>query len=635
MNQSASILQEYWGYSTFRPGQQAVIDAVLEGKDALAIMPTGGGKSICYQVPALQLPGLCLVISPLIALMKDQVENLQQKNCTAFALYSGLSRKEVINILEVAGTSNCKFLYVSPERLESDLFKEYLPSLGISLIAVDEAHCISQWGYDFRPPYLRIAEIRKEIPDAPLLALTASATPAIQKDIIEKLELVNPVIIKQSFERPNLSYSAFHVDIAIPKIHSILSSIKGSSIIYCRTRKRTQEIAKLLQAQGYQASWYHAGLDAETRQQRQQDWKEDRTPIMVCTNAFGMGIDKPNVRVVIHVGIPDCLENYYQEAGRAGRDGKKAYAVLLYTSAELEELKQSAEERFPPLAVIKEVYQAIANYLQLPVGSGEGTYFDFDWPSFISRFKFSAPVVMQCLKILEQEEYIQYNEAFFIPARVQFTAPKQVLENLAREDRELDHLCKTMLRTYEGIYDRLVTISEKQLAFKLKLEASEIREQLKKLESIGVIEFQLPKEDPQLYFPINRIRAEDIHIDQVNYQERKKQLELRIKKLLAFVMLTKDCRSQFIAHYFGDEKTPPCGSCDNCLHQKKKSLSTKEFESIHEQVKALLRAESLTTTTLLEMLQNYPEEKIWETLDYLQAEQIIEINQQGMISLLP
>lgn len=634
MNQSESILQEYWGYSTFRPGQQTVIDAILAGKDALAIMPTGGGKSICYQVPALQLPGLCLVISPLIALMKDQVENLQKKNITAFALVSGLTRKEVINTLEVASRSNCKFLYISPERLESDLFKEYLPSLGISLIAVDEAHCISQWGYDFRPPYLRIAEIRKEVPDAPLLALTASATPDIQKDIIEKLELVNPVLIQQSFERPNLSYSAFQVDSAIPKVSSILSSIKGSSIIYCRTRKRTQEIAKLLQAQGWQASWYHAGLDSETRQQRQQDWKNDRTPIMVCTNAFGMGIDKPNVRVVIHVGVPDCLENYYQEAGRAGRDGEKAYAVLLYTNAELKELHQSVKERFPPLTTIKEVYQAIANYLQLPVGGGEGLYFDFDWPTFVSRFKFSAPLVMQCFKILEQEGFIQYNEAFFIPARIQFIASKTMLENLGTADRDLDQLSKTLLRTYEGVYDRLVTISEKQIAYLLKKDVSEIKEGLKELEKLGIIEYHLPKEDPQLYFPINRIRAEDLYIDQVTYLERKKQYEERIKELVHFVTGQEHCRSQFIAQYFGDNQTIFCGICDNCLHQKKKRLSSTEFNTLHQQITHLLEEKSLPTSELLLALRHHPEEQLWEALDYLQVEHQITISPQGIISLL-
>lgn len=413
MSQSLAVLNKYWGHTAFRPGQLDIIEAVLAGKDALAILPTGGGKSICYQVPALQLPGICLVVSPLIALMRDQVENLRSKQITAFALYSGMNRKEVINTLQVASTSNCKFLYVSPERLESDLFQEYLPGLNIQLIAVDEAHCISQWGYDFRPPYLRIAQLRAQLPDVPIMALTASATPVVQQDIIDKLLLQNPVWIKQSFARPNLSYSVFEVEIAIPKISTILHQVKGSSIIYCRTRKRTQEIAGLLKAQGIEASFYHAGLEAAVRQERQAAWKNNQTPVMVCTNAFGMGIDKPDVRTVIHVGLPDCLENYYQEAGRAGRDGNKSYAVLLFTPRDKDELLESIAERFPSLASIREVYQAIANYLQLPVGSGEDQYFDFDWTAFIHRFKLPAPVVLHALKILGQEGWVDYNEAIF------------------------------------------------------------------------------------------------------------------------------------------------------------------------------------------------------------------------------
>ncbi len=458
MSQPHAILKKYWGYQEFRPGQLAIIEAILKAKDALAILPTGGGKSICYQVPALQISGICLVVSPLIALMKDQVENLRSKQITAYALYSGMSRKEVINTLQVASTSNCKFLYVSPERLESDLFQEYLPGLNVQLIAVDEAHCISQWGYDFRPPYLRIAQLREELPDVPILALTASATPLVQEDIVNKLQLKNPEWVKQSFARPNLSYSVFDVEIAIPKICTILNQVKGSSIIYCRTRKRTQEIASLLQAQGIEASFYHAGLEASTRQERQAAWKNNQSPVMVCTNAFGMGIDKPDVRTVIHVGIPDCLENYYQEAGRAGRDGNKSYAVLLFTSRDKEELLESITERFPSLASIREVYQSIANYLQLPVGSGEGQYFDFDWTAFIHRFKLPAPLVLHALKILEQEGWLDYNEAVFLPPHIQFIAPRMIIESLEQEHPDLDVLSKALLRTYSGICHTYATL---------------------------------------------------------------------------------------------------------------------------------------------------------------------------------
>src|SRR5688572_820662 len=365
MSEIHSILKQYWRYDQFRPMQESIIESVLSGRDTLALLPTGGGKSICFQVPAMARDGLCLVISPLIALMKDQVENLRKKGITAFAIYSGLSRREVINILKLATNSNCRFLYVSPERLETNLFKEYLPALDISLLAVDEAHCISQWGYDFRPPYLRIAALREELRNVPVLALTASATPAVQKDICEKLAFKNEQIFRRSFERPNLSYSVFTVDSKINKIVDILQKVPGSSIVYCKSRRRTKEISDLLNLQGIRADYYHAGLTQEQRSTKQEQWIKNDMRTIVCTNAFGMGIDKPDVRIVIHADVPDCLENYYQEAGRAGRDEKKSYAVLLHNEKELEELRALPDTRFPTLENIRLVYQALMNYLQV------------------------------------------------------------------------------------------------------------------------------------------------------------------------------------------------------------------------------------------------------------------------------
>ena len=632
MSQSLAVLNKYWGHTAFRPGQLDIIEAVLAGKDALAILPTGGGKSICYQVPALQLPGICLVVSPLIALMRDQVENLRSKQITAFALYSGMNRKEVINTLQVASTSNCKFLYVSPERLESDLFQEYLSGLNIQLIAVDEAHCISQWGYDFRPPYLRIAQLRAQLPDVPIMALTASATPVVQQDIIDKLLLQNPVWIKQSFARPNLSYSVFEVEIAIPKISTILHQVKGSSIIYCRTRKRTQEIAGLLKAQGIEASFYHAGLEAAVRQERQAAWKNNQTPVMVCTNAFGMGIDKPDVRTVIHVGLPDCLENYYQEAGRAGRDGNKSYAVLLFTQLDKDELLESIAERFPSLASIREVYQAIANYLQLPVGSGEDQYFDFDWTAFIHRFKLPAPVVLHALKILGQEGWVDYNEAIFIPPRIQFVAPRILVESLEQADPDLDKLSKTLLRTYSGIYDQPVSISEKQMAALLKTPLQEIQSQLQDLQHRGIIQYYPQKENPQLFFPTPRIRAEELIINQNNLSTRKKQYQERLQAMLDYAENQKDCRSQAIALYFGDLSTKPCGTCDNCLRIKKQSITAVDFEEIKRAVLELLKNQSLSTTAMIGMLKNKNEAQVMKVLDFLQAEEMIQVNTDGTIS---
>lgn len=633
MSQSLTVLNKYWGHTAFRPGQLAIIEAVLAGKDALAILPTGGGKSICYQVPALQLSGICLVISPLIALMRDQVENLRNKQITAFALYSGMSRKEVINTLQVASSSNCKFLYVSPERIESDLFQEYLPGLNIQLIAVDEAHCISQWGYDFRPPYLRIAQLRAQLPDVPVMALTASATPVVQQDIIDKLQLVNPAWIKQSFARPNLSYSAFEVEIAIPKISNILQQVKGSSIIYCRTRKRTQEIASLLKAQGIEASFYHAGLEAQVRQERQAAWKNNQTTVMVCTNAFGMGIDKSDVRTVIHVGLPDCLENYYQEAGRAGRDGKKSYAVLLFTAGDKNELFASIAERFPSLESIREVYQAIANYLQLPVGSGEGQYFDFDWSAFIHRFKLPAPLVLHALKILGQEGWVEYNDAVFIPPRIQFVAPRVLLESLEQADPDLDRLSKTLLRTYSGIYDQPVNISEKQIASLLKCPLEEIQTQLQDLQNRGILTCYPQKEEPRLFFPVPRVRAEELVINQGNLQSRKKQYEERLRAMLDYAANSSACRSQLLATYFGDLSSKPCGTCDNCLRQKKHSLTSIEFEEIKTELMQRLQKGPLPYTELMAVLKHKKEVHVMEVLDFLQAEEIIQLKKDGTVVL--
>lgn len=628
-----AILQQYWGYKTFRPGQREIIESILAGKDTLALLPTGGGKSICYQVPAMQFPGICLVISPLIALMKDQVENLRKKNITAFAIYSGMSRKEVTSTLETVGQSNCKFLYVSPERLETALFHEYLPSLNIQLIAVDEAHCISQWGYDFRPPYLRIAELRKELPEVPVLALTASATPAIQKDICSKLGFSEPTIFQQSFERSNLSYSIFNVDTAIPKISEILHKVKGSSIIYCRSRKRTQEIAELLQTQGIGASWYHAGLSAEEREKRQEDWKENRSPVMVCTNAFGMGIDKPDVRTVIHAGIPDCLENYYQEAGRAGRDGRKAYAVLLYTTREIVELQAMSAQRFPSIKEIQEVYQAIVNYLQLPVGAGEGQYFDFDFQEFTRRFKLTGHSTLNALKALEQEGWVQFNEQVFIPTQIQITASREALQELEKSNSALDIVCKTLLRSYEGIYNRMVSVPEKQLAYLLRKEIGEVKRTLLTLQSLGIIRYQPQKDTPQLYFPINRIKAEDLRIDIIKYNERKKQYEERIQAMLQYVGEQVACRSKILAAYFGDTHAKSCGICDNCLEQKNLTLSDEEFESIRYRILNIIKYESLTAAQLMQQLSGIGKKKAWKVMDYLQAEEIISMNRDGVIRL--
>jgi ATP-dependent DNA helicase RecQ len=611
--------------------QEDIINSILSGKDTLALMPTGGGKSICYQVPALAMEGLCLVISPLIALMKDQVENLRRKNITAFAIYSGMSRKEVIQTLKVAGESNCKFLYVSPERLETNLFKEYLHSLGISLIAVDEAHCISQWGYDFRPPYLRIAALREELPNIPILALTASATEIVQNDICEKLRFSKSEIFRQSFERANLSYSVFQVDSKMNKILDIIQKVNGSGLVYTRSRRRTKEISELLVMHGISADFYHAGLSQEERNTKQEGWISNKIRIMVCTNAFGMGIDKPDVRVVVHADLPDCLENYYQEAGRAGRDGKRSYAVLLYQSKESEDLKALVDTKFPSMEVIRSTYQSLMNYIQLPSGAGENSSFDFDLPDFTKKFKIPATVSVAVLQTLEQEGLLSYSDQIFIPSKVGFTTSKDSLYAFEKDHPESEDLIKTLLRTYAGIFDYPANINEKSLAFQLKIDQEKIKTDLIGLHQSRLINYQPAKEKPQLYFLTNRPKTEDLYINSANYLKRKLEYAARIESMLGYVKEKKVCRSQQLAIYFGDKSVKECGICDNCLDSKKGSLGPEEFERISNTIINSINQEAKTSSQLLQSLNAFSKEKAWKVIDFLQAENKIEVDKNGLI----
>lgn len=626
------ILEKYWGYSSFRPLQEDIINSVLEGKDTLALLPTGGGKSICFQVPAMAKDGLCLVISPLIALMKDQVENLRKKGITALAIYSGMSRKDVMNTLKTAGNSNCKFLYVSPERLETYLFKEYLPGLPISLIAVDEAHCISQWGYDFRPPYLRIAALRNELPGVPVLALTASATPEVQQDICARLNFDKGNIFRQSFERPNLSYSVFKVDSKINKLLEILNNVPGTGIVYCRSRRHCREIAELLQLNGVEADFYHAGLTQDERSKRQQDWINNKTRVMVCTNAFGMGIDKPDVRTVVHADIPDCLENYYQEAGRAGRDGNKAYAVLLYHEQELEELKLLPAQQFPEQDEIKKVYQALMNYLQVPAGSGAETYYPFELGDFIRKFSIEIKLTLAALRLLEQEELLAMNEQVFIPTRVRFTTSKNALYEFERSYPALEPMIKTLLRTYEGIYDFPAAISEYMLAKLLNTDKNIVQQQLQQLQAFQVIAYEPQKDTPQVYFFRNRPATADLRINMQQLHERKKRYEERIQTMHSYVVEKKNCRGKFIANYFGDTESRDCGVCDNCLRNRSTELSEKEFTEIHNRIVLALQ-QPADSKQLLQKLNGIKKEKAWQVINFLQAENKLAIDENGMVRL--
>ena len=630
MSSPLSILRTYWKFDAFRPLQEDIINSVLSRKDTLALLPTGGGKSICFQVPALVNKGLCLVISPLIALMKDQVENLRKKGITAHSLHSGMERRDVINTLKIAANSNCKFLYVSPERLHTATFKEYLPALGVDLIAVDEAHCISQWGYDFRPPYLRIAELRAELPGVPILALTASATPEVQKDIVEKLEFGSHNVYRQSFERPNLSYSVFKVDSKINKLLEILENVAGSSIVYCRSRKHTKDIASLLQQHGINADHYHAGLTSVERNDRQQKWINSDTRVMVCTNAFGMGIDKPNVRTVVHVDLPDSLENYYQEAGRAGRDGKRSYAVLLHHQPELKELENQPSIRYPPIENIRLVYQALMNYLQLPAGSGKENYYEFDLREFAKKFSLDIQLVINAFSILSQEEILSMNEQVFLPSTIQFTIDKEGLYQFEHEHQAYEPLIKTLLRTYEGIFDFPTSINERFLAKLIEKNEEFTKQQLLKLHQLRVIEYLPRKEKPQIYFYDHRAKTEDLHLNLDKLHLRKEAYIGRIRKMQDYITQATTCRSSFIAAYFGDEKVKPCGICDNCLKQKSSAINETEYVDIHMRLLKLLQR-PLHSNDLMVQLKGVKKEKAWKVIDHLQAENKIEVDRDGWI----
>lgn len=633
MSTPQQILQQYWGHKAFRPLQEVIIQSALEGKDTLAVLPTGGGKSICFQVPALLKDGLCLVISPLIALMKDQVENLLKRDIPALCIQSGMSYFEVKDTLQNASFGSFKFLYVSPERLETALFKEFIGALPLNLIAIDEAHCISQWGYDFRPPYLRIAAVREHYPDVPVLALTASATPIVQEDICEKLLFKKKHIFRQSFAKPNLSFSVFKVDSKINKLVEILEKVPGPALVYCNNRKHTKEIAHLLHLNKLQANFYHAGLTQKDRSERQEAFIKNQVRIMVCTNAFGMGIDKPDVRTVIHMDVPDNLENYYQEAGRAGRDGKQSFAILLHAVADLPAIEKLPDVKYPSLQDIKNIYQSLANYLQVPVGSGEGVYYNFSLYEFVKNFKLNSLVVVNAFKALEQQGHLVFNDQVFITPKVGFTCDKDVLHNFEASYPEFDNLIKYLLRTYEGIFDNIVSINEKLLTRLTNVSLEDLQKQLTQLQAFGILEYQPQTETPQIFFIQNRAPAQYMTFNLEQHELLKKHYRQRVEAMLQYARLLNACRSQFMGHYFGDDQMLPCGQCDNCLRNKKIQLSQQQFDVINQRIHELLVTQSITVKDLLNQLNGLKRDHIWKVIDHLQVEKKILVSSEGLLSL--
>jgi ATP-dependent DNA helicase RecQ len=625
------ILKTYWGHEQFRPSQLEIISSVLKGNDTLAILPTGGGKSICFQVPAMAKEGLCLVISPLIALMEDQVNRLRDNNMAAAALTSGMRPQDQHEILEAAINNELKFLYVSPERLQTKSFIATLQELPISLIAVDEAHCISQWGYDFRPAYLNIALVRETLVDVPVIALTASATEKVKQDIQERLLMSSPTVFMTSFNRKNLSYRAEKSDDKITKIVSWIKKTPGSGIVYCRTRKKTKEISDLLNGHQIISDFYHAGLDQETRKQKQEDWIKGQTNIMVCTNAFGMGIDKANVRIVIHADVPDCLENYYQEAGRAGRDGQPAKAILLYREQELEELKTLPDIKYPSIYTIRKVYHALGNYFQLPIGAGKGEFLNFNLDDFLNKFKLDLNEVVYSLQSLKQEEIISYLEKTFSPSSVQFISNRNRIESFEELHSDLEPIIKALLRTYGGIFDGPVNINETQLAWILKRDIITIKEQLLALHQSGIIEF-IPKNDkPQISYLQERIKSEELQINHENYLLRKKEYAGRINSMINY---TQDvtCKSMLIGNYFGDTQIQACGICDNCEEKILIKTREKNIPDVINAILTLIKEESKTIEYLKQAI-NADEKSIVTAIAFLKDEDKVSIQHGSKIGL--
>ena len=628
------ILKKYWGFDQFRPPQEDIINTVLEGKDTLALLPTGGGKSVCFQVASLASEGLCLVISPLIALMKDQVENLTKKGIPALFIYSGMSFVEVKKVLQNAAYGKYKFLYVSPERLETALFLEYLPAMQINLLAVDEAHCISQWGYDFRPSYTRIAGLREFLPHVPVLALTASATRVVQEDICDKLLFAKShQVFRQSFERPRLSYSVFDAGSKQNKLLEILKNVPGSGIVYCKSRRHTKEIADWLKMNAVVADHYHAGLGNEERNKKQEEWIKGNTRVMVCTNAFGMGIDKADVRTVVHYDVPDCLENYYQEAGRAGRDGKKAYAVLLYGNKELEDLKAQSQVRFPSSVYIKKIYTDLMNHLQVAAGTGEGLTFDFYLAAFTSSFKLNSFHATYAIKAMEQEGLLSFNEVFFKPPVAQCIASREELNDFENQYPVFDPILKGLLRCYEGITDLPVTISEFQLAGFLRISPDEVKNGLIRLNELGLIIYSPQKDKPQICLLQNRMYRDNYVMNTSAILERKEKFEERVNAIINYITDTSHCRSSLIADYFSASVSRSCGVCDNCINSASAEISASEFESISRQIFLLIREKPLAIEQLLKSLKDVQKEKAWNVVSFLQAEHKIKADGEGLIRL--
>ncbi len=612
----SQILKKYWGFSSFKPLQEDIIRNVAEGRDTLALMPTGGGKSITFQVPALAHDGICLVITPLIALMKDQVSRLNSLSIKSLAIHSGMFAEEIDNTFENAVYGDYKFLYVSPERLSTREFLGKVARLNLSLVAIDEAHCISQWGYDFRPSYLKIASLREYIPErVPFLALTASATPQVIFDIMSKLAFREKNILRTSFNRKNISYLVRKVEDKGTYVVKTLQKARGSGIVYVRSRKRCREVAELLEAKGINADFYHAGLSNELRDKKQINWTQGKTRVIIATNAFGMGIDKPDVRFVIHWDIPDSLENYFQESGRAGRDDEPSSAVLLFSPADKSRLTESMRKKFPPIEKIKDIYEAICNYLQVPQGSGKENVFDFNLADFVSKYRLPVIETVNSLQFLQREGYMEFTEEINNPSRVHFIVGRDDLYRFQVKNELFDGFIKLLLRSYTGLFSGFVPINEEDLSRKSAASRDTVYQYLVKLSSFNIIRYIPGKKTSLVIFKEERLMRKALMISPENYLHVKERYEERLKMMIGYADSDNRCRSVILLDYFGEE-SEPCGKCDVCREKKQAEFNKDDFDVISEEIKTVLKEKNPDAEELVKLI-DHQEDKVIKVIRIL------------------
>ena len=626
------ILKDYWEYDNFRGIQEDIIRSIGSGRDTLGLMPTGGGKSITFQIPAMAKDGLCIVITPLIALMKDQVRNLRDRGIKAIAIYSGMTREEIIIALENCIFGNYKFLYISPERLDTEIFRIKLRSMKVSMITVDESHCISQWGYDFRPAYLKISEIRNLLPGVPVLALTATATPEVVKDIQQRLAFKEENVFRMSFERKNLAYIVRRTESKQEELLHILKHVDGSAIVYAHNRKRTKEYAQLLNENGITATFYHAGLNNETKDQRQKSWVKGETRVMVATNAFGMGIDKPDVRLVVHVDIPDSPEAYFQEAGRGGRDGKKAYAVLLYARSDKATLKKRITDTFPEKDYIRTVYEHLNYYYQMAMGDGLGCTREFNIDEFCRNFKHFPIQVDSALKILTRAGYLEYTDEQDNNSRLMFTLTKEELYRIHETSPETEKLINIILRSYTGVFTEYAYINEETLSLRTGMTRQQVYDTLISLTRRRILHYIPGKKTPYIIYTRERQEADRLIFTKEVYEDRKKSFIRRIEAMTEYAETEDKCRSRMLLLYFGEKNEHNCGQCDVCLSSHSSGIKQGVFDKISRAIEETLKEKDMTTSALMEKLESYDKENVTKVLSYLLAEEIIH-QKNGMLSL--